>query len=295
VSVTIEHYRSATPLVRPTRLTSTELGGNGKELSDGLVCNLAVGCTNGCPFCYVPEIHERFHAARFGLEDRKWGEYLLVRDDLEELVDSTNWSRWAGREVLMSSTHDPFLPELADHTAAVLEAGLAAGVRFRIQTRLVPPRGVLQLLWENADRVRLQVSIATWSGALARALEPNPNVPSPRARLDLVGEAAAWGIPTGAIVAPVVPACRQRPAPESDLRYMVLLLKWARVGRVYCEALHLRGHNLERLNGLLGTDWTRRDLLAWDRELGGLFEGFRTRHRMEGAYWPEHRNISTRS
>src|SRR5437879_156071 len=67
-------YTASIPLVRPSRLTSRQNGGVGKQLSDGWCVNFAVGCSHGCDFCYVDEIHKRFGRVRYGdavLE--RWG------------------------------------------------------------------------------------------------------------------------------------------------------------------------------------------------------------------------------
>ena len=48
-------YRCSPPLIRPSKLTSKENGGVGKNLSQGWNLNFAVGCTHACPFCVTPE------------------------------------------------------------------------------------------------------------------------------------------------------------------------------------------------------------------------------------------------
>src|SRR3990170_7942508 len=129
-------YRATIPLIRPSKLTSKERGGVGKELSEGWCINFAVGCTHACPFCYVDAIHKRFGKTRYGdavLQD--WGNYLLIPSNLPEAIEETPWHRWSGKEVMMSSTHDPYLPKLAAAARQILEHALPAGVRFCLQTR----------------------------------------------------------------------------------------------------------------------------------------------------------------
>lgn len=43
-------YHCSPPLIRPSKLTSKENGGVGKDLSQGWNLNFAVGCTHACPF-----------------------------------------------------------------------------------------------------------------------------------------------------------------------------------------------------------------------------------------------------
>jgi len=101
-------FRTTPPLIRKSKLTSRSNGGVGKQLSDGWSLNFAVGCTHGCPFCYVDEIHKRFGQSRYGeVVLQKWGDYLLLPGNLDDAIEKTPWRRWSGKEVMMSSTHHP--------------------------------------------------------------------------------------------------------------------------------------------------------------------------------------------
>ncbi len=95
-------YTCSPPLIRPSRLTSRERGGVGKDLSGGWSLNFAVGCTHGCPFCYVDSIHKRFGVSRYGRAVmRRWGDYFLVPGNLDEVIERTPWGRWRGKEVMI--------------------------------------------------------------------------------------------------------------------------------------------------------------------------------------------------
>jgi len=145
-------YRCSPPLIRPSKLTSKANGGVGKNLSEGWNLNFAIGCSHGCPFCYVDAIHKRWGEGRFGdLVLRKWGDYLLVPENLEEAIDATRWERWRGKEAMMSSTHDPYLPRLAGAAREILQHALPAGVRLCIQTRSCLVLRDLPLLQEFRD------------------------------------------------------------------------------------------------------------------------------------------------
>jgi DNA repair photolyase len=104
----------------------------------------------------------------------------------------------------MSSTHDPYLPQLADGARKILEAGLSAGVRFCIQTRSPFASRDIPLIARFREQVRLQISIATLNPDFARIIEPR--VPSPEARLRLLEKAADAGLRTGVVIAPYFPA-----------------------------------------------------------------------------------------
>jgi len=134
--VIVSDYVLAPPLVKPSKLTVSGLGGVGKDLSHGWAVNFAVGCSHACPFCYVDAIWKGYGRKRFGsVVEERWGEYLLLPKNLSEAIEKTPWEKWKNLEVLMSSTHDPYLPQLADGARKILEAGLPKGVMFCVQTR----------------------------------------------------------------------------------------------------------------------------------------------------------------
>src|SRR5207247_70871 len=113
-----------------------------------------------------------------------WGDYFMVPENLDEAIEDTPWEKWAGKEVMLSSMHDPYLPQLASWTREILERALPAGVRFCIQTRSLLVLKDLDILAAHADQIRLQVSVATSSLALQRIIEPN--VPTPTRRFNVL-------------------------------------------------------------------------------------------------------------
>jgi len=96
-------YRATAPLIHPSRLTTRDRGGVGKDLSEGWCLNFAVGCTHGCKFCYVDVINKLFAGGRFKnnaparreVQDKDWGEYFMVPENLDEAIEETPWERWA--------------------------------------------------------------------------------------------------------------------------------------------------------------------------------------------------------
>jgi DNA repair photolyase len=152
-------------LVRRSALSA---GAGGKDLSDGWAVNFAFGCAHGCLFCYVDRICRLHvvnkHSPYHGLELGEWGQYFYVPNDLEEQIRRTPWRRWSGRRVLMSSTHDPYLPELYfPHRwpRRILEAALPHGVRFTILTRSVLPTQDFDLYARHRRQIALMSSIPT--------------------------------------------------------------------------------------------------------------------------------------
>jgi DNA repair photolyase len=215
-NVSYGYYEIKPPLIKPSALTASKAG---KELSDGYALNYAIRCTHACRFCYVDSIHKRFTRSRLlkkengkntnadtSIIDRPWGMYMFIptKDSLQHVLMNTEWYRWKDVEVMLSSTHDPYLPELYDYTRKILEASLPYGVRYCIQTRSLLVRKDFDLLLKHREQIRLQYSIMTLNLKLSKLLEPR--VPSPYARLRLLKEASTLGLKkVGVIIAPIFP------------------------------------------------------------------------------------------
>ena len=283
----VSKFRINPPLVKPSRLTSRDAGGVGKELSNGWAVNFAVGCSFGCPFCYVDYIWKGYGRAKFGpVVDLKWGDYLLLPSNLDEVIKATPWERWSDVEVLMSSTHDPFLPQLVEGAMKILEAALPKGVRFCIQTRSPLAARSIPLLSRYREQVRLQVSIATMDRQFARLIEPR--VAPPESRLNLLRKAKGAGLRVGVIVAPVFPPVPQRPDWRSDLEAVFSALAEIKPDFVYGESFHVRGMNVVYLREALGVEIDGRGLPAFDREAGRFFEELCARYGLKGEWWYEY-------
>ena len=277
-------YRCSIPLIRPSRLTTKSRGGVGKNLSEGWNLNFAVGCTHACPFCYVDPIHKRFGAKRYGEAVRQtWGDYLLVPENLDEAIERTKWSRWNGLEVMMSSTHDPYLPNLARPARKILEQALPAGVRLCIQTRSYLVTRDLEYLARFPSQVRVQVSIATFDSELARRIEPR--VPPPRARLEVLRKAKDLGLAIGVILAPILPELSIRPDVGEDLREMIRAIATLEPAFVYGESMHTRGENKRLVSDRLGEDLPSEN--GFDKRCSKWFKEELRAYGLKGTWWPE--------
>ncbi len=284
-------YQASIPLIRPSRLTSEKNGGVGKDLSEGWCLNFAVGCSHGCNFCYVDEIHKRFGRARYGeAVKQRWGNYLLIPANLEEAIARTPWKRWAGKEVMMSSTHDPYLPKLASSARRILERALPSGVRFCLQTRSYLVTKDLDLFAAYRDQIRLQVSIATMNRDFARLIEPR--VPTPEGRLEVLRKAREAGLNIGVILAPIFPPTRSRPDVIADIRCMAERLAVLRPNLVYGESLHVRGQNLTLIEEDLGERVSLTP--GFDQGVAKVFHRELRRVGLKGTWWPARHSGSPR-
>jgi DNA repair photolyase len=296
--VSYGYYEIKPPLIKPSALTASK---SGKELSDGYALNYAIGCTHACRFCYVDAIHRRFTRSRLlkkkenadtntntnvdanvSIIDRPWGMYMLIptKESFWYALMNTEWYRWKGKEVMLSSTHDPYLPELYDYTRKILEVSLPYGVRYCIQTRSLLVRKDFDLLLRYKEQIRLQYSIMTLNLKLSRLLEPR--VPSPYARLRLLKEASSLGLKVGVIIAPIFPI----EGWKEDLEMLFKELSTINGNiTVYGEILHRRGSNLKYIKEL-GISIPE-DLEDFDRQVGSHFEALLAKYNLEGRYWYE--------
>jgi DNA repair photolyase len=286
-SIKVGSYKISSPLIKPSKLTSKERGGIGKELSQGWALNFAVGCTHGCLFCYVDSIHKRYGKERYGpIINEDWGHYFLIPSNIVEAIAKTNWSRWNGQEVLLSATHDPYLPKLSAITRRILKEALPEGVKFCIQTRSPLVMNDFDLLSEYRHQIRLQVSIATMNEKFARKIELG--VALPRTRLDIIRKAKQEGLEVGVIIAPIFPSLKDRPDVREDLRAIMKELAEIKPDHIYGESLHARGENISNLKKALGEDIG--DLSKSDKETGVIFENCLKETSLNGTWWPEHRH-----
>jgi DNA repair photolyase len=282
--VSFGEYEIKPPLIKPSKLTILDNGGVGKELSDGWAVNFAVGCIFACPFCYVDNIHKRFTVQRVGYEiQRPWGMYFFKPKNIEEAIKKTPWEKWKGKLVMMSSTHDPYLPQLYPIPRKILEKGLKAGVKFLIQTRSFLVTKDFDLLRRYKDQVILQVSIATMNEEFKMKIEPR--APPVKTRLEILKRAKEIGLKTGVIIAPVFPPNKFRKDVKGDLDNIMMELKDIGVDHVFGEMLHERGINLGYLEPILGEKIIINEYL--DKELGNIFKELLNRYGLKGKWWYE--------
>ena len=276
-------YRCSIPLIRQSKLTSKQRGGVGKNLSDGWNLNFAIGCTHACPFCYVDPMYKRFGVSRYGsIVRHKWGNYFLIPENLDEAIERTPWSRWKGVEVMMSSTHDPYLPRLAASARRILEHALPAGVRVCLQTRSYLVTKDLEYIAQFPGQVRLQVSIATMDRNLARLIEPR--VPPPGARLEVLRRAKRLAIRTGVILAPILPPVSVRSNVRADIRRAARALSEIQPDYIFGEAMHVRGQNKSLVTESLGEPFPRME--GFDEVAAEIFRQELEDAGLQGTWWP---------
>ncbi|MCP5527314.1 MAG: PA0069 family radical SAM protein [Verrucomicrobiales bacterium] len=162
------------------------------------------GCEHGCAYCYARPTHEYLgFSAGLDFETR-----ILVKEDAPDLLRRELASpKWRPAALTLSGVTDPYQPverrlQLTRRCLQVL-AECRHPVAIITKNHLVTRD--LDLL---GDLARLQaafvaISLPTLKPELAAAMEPRASLPA--LRLDAIRRLTAAGIPTGVLVAPVVP------------------------------------------------------------------------------------------
>ncbi len=171
------------------------------------------GCEHGCAYCYARPTHEYLgYSAGLDFETR-----ILVKHDAPELLERQLASRgWRPRVVGISGVTDPYQPverRLA-LTRRCLEVLAACRNPVAVVTKNALVTRDIDVLAPLARRGAAAVflSVTTLDRDLARRLEPRTS--TPERRLAAMTELAAAGIPTGVLVAPVIPALTDHEMPS---------------------------------------------------------------------------------
>jgi DNA repair photolyase len=121
--------------------------------------------------------------------------------------------RWAGDLIAMGTNTDPYQRAEGKYrlTRGIIEALVEHANPFSILTKSTLVLRDVDLLAEAAQRtdVRVNLSIGTLDEAVWRTTEPG--TPHPGQRVRAVEQLNAAGVPTGVLVAPVLPDLSDRP------------------------------------------------------------------------------------
>jgi len=163
------------------------------------------GCEHGCVYCYARPSH-----AYVGLSPGLDFETRLFAkaNAAERLREELARPGYACQTIALGANTDPYQPIERRYrlTRQIIELLSECDHPLSIVTKSSLIERDLDLLGSLAHRnlVHVYISITTLDRQLAQRLEPRASAP-PR-RLETVRRLAAAGIPTGVLVAPVIPA-----------------------------------------------------------------------------------------
>jgi DNA repair photolyase len=163
------------------------------------------GCEHGCIYCFARPAHAYLNLSP-GLD---FETRIFHKPGLAALLArEISAPRYVCKVLHIGGNTDPYQPaeRTLRSTRAVLELLLERRHPLSIITKGALILRDLDLLRALAERrlVSVYVSITSLDAGLKRTLEPR--AASPRARLRVVSELTAAGVPVGVMMAPVIPA-----------------------------------------------------------------------------------------
>jgi len=226
------------------------------------------GCEHGCIYCYARPTHEYLgFSAGLDFESK-----IMVKTNAPELLRAELESpRWRPQTLVMSGVTDPYQP--IERKLCITRSCLEVLAKFRNPVAIITKN---RLVARDIDLLRdlaaysaaaVNISVTSLDSNLQRVLEPRTS--SPQARLDTIGQLRGAGIPTGVMVAPIIPGLTDHEVPRildtcvkagaQFAAYTIVRLPWAvaplfehwleehfpeRKGKVLARIRNLRGNRL---------------------------------------------------
>ena len=163
------------------------------------------GCAHGCVYCFARPSHS-FMGLSPGLD---FESKLFFKDDAAPLLEAELGKRsYVCKPIALGINTDGYQP--LEKRLEVTRSILTVLARYRHPVTIVTKSALvvrdIDLLAEMArDRlVSVMLSITSLDSEIKRTLEPR--TASPQARLRAISQLSQAGIPTGVLVAPVIPA-----------------------------------------------------------------------------------------
>jgi len=162
------------------------------------------GCEHGCAYCYARPTHETL-GLNAGIDFET--KVLVKHDAVTLLRKELNHRRWQCEPIMMSGVTDCYQPaeRRFQLTRGILEVLLEARQPVCMITKNSLILRDLDLICRLAEHqlISVAVSVTTLDAELARILEPRTATPS--ARLRVLRDLSAAGVPVRAMLAPLIP------------------------------------------------------------------------------------------
>jgi DNA repair photolyase len=195
------------------------------------------GCSHACVYCFARPTH-----VYLGLDaGRDFEKEIVVKVNAPEVLRrELARPSWKGEHVAMGTNTDPYqwVEGRYKLMRGIWEALRDARNACSILTKSPLVLRDLDLLREIAQvtDISASVSVPTLDEKAWRQTEPH--TPNPRARLEAVGELNRAGVPTGILVAPLMPGINDDPAQVEEILRAAQEAGATSVGGI---GLHLRG------------------------------------------------------
>jgi DNA repair photolyase len=251
----------------------------GNRLPFGWTVNPYRGCRHACSYCFARPTHEYldFDAGK------DFDEQIVVKVNAPEVLRAElKRPSWTGEHVALGTNTDPYqwVEKRYGLTRAILEALRDARNPCSVLTKSPLLLRDVDLFLELCEVTEFSacLSIPTLDERAWRATEPH--TPHPRKRIEAVAELNAAGVPTGVLIAPLMPHIND--APE-QVEALVTACREAGARTIGGQALFLRGATktvfMERLEA-----WRPELVPAYQRLYGrGAFLSAADRRATEGT------------
>jgi DNA repair photolyase len=169
------------------------------------------GCIHACSYCYARPTHE-YLGFNAGLD---FETKIVVKKDAPRLFrEFLAKDSWQPEPINFSGVTDCYQPAEREFrlTRQCLEVADQCSQPVTIVTKNALVTRDIDLLQVMAKRnlVRVLVSVTTLDPSLAREMEPRTSIPE--ARLRAIGLLSAAGVPTGVLIAPLIPGLNDHEA-----------------------------------------------------------------------------------
>jgi len=227
------------------------------------------GCSHACRFCFARPTHEYldFNAGR------DFDKEIVVKVNVPEVLRAElARPSWKREHVALGTNTDPY--QWVEGRYKLMRGIWEAMRDFANPCSILTKSPLLlrdkDLLLQIAERTRVSacLSVPTLDEQAWRATEPH--TPHPRARLEAVAELNRIGIPTGILIAPLMPGINDGPG---QVERIVELAEAAGATSIGGQALFLRGSTRD-----VFFDWLR-------AKRPDLIERYERLYR-KGAYLP---------
>src|SRR4051795_1941724 len=239
------------------------------------------GCSHACIYCFARPTHKYLDMNA----GRDFEKEIVVKVNVPEVLRAELGRRsWKGEHVALGTNTDPY--QWVEGRYKLMPGIWEAFRDFRNPCSVLTKSPLLlrdlSLMKEVAEvaPITASLSIPTIDERAWRATEPH--TPNPRARMEAVAELNRAGIPTGVLIAPLIPGIND--APEQVEKILELC---AEAGAVHVSgiALHLRGE----VRGIF-MDWLRSyrpDLVPHYERLyaRGAYAPKKERERLGALVW----------
>src|SRR6267142_325425 len=171
------------------------------------------GCEHGCIYCFARPTHE-YLGMSAGLD---FESKIMVKENAAKLLEAELSSpKWKPQVLVMSGVTDPYQP--VERKLRITRGCLEVLAKFRNPVAIITKNRLVtrdidllgELARHNASAVN--VSVTSLDPNIQRILEPRTS--SPKARLEAIRQLRSAGIPTGVMVAPIIPGLTDHEIPR---------------------------------------------------------------------------------